>query len=164
MASNFKQSVTAEYFAEAIKRASTDVTTTAIGFQADNVAVTLNGGTVTGAGSAIVVFKGQRGTVSATDPGFFALPGYGSVTQPVYTTGVAVVITELGATGDLFPCGYKTFNAIMADLARRGLKIEHWATANATAPNAVIDFDTMANSTLQASYEPNANWAISDRV
>jgi hypothetical protein len=165
MANNFKQQVTAEYFAEAIKRSSGGVVTTAtIAFQADNVAVTLNGGLATGSGSAIVVFKGQRGTVTSTDPGFNALPGFGSVAQPVYTTGVACVITELGATGDLFPCGYATFNAIMADLGRRGMKIEHWATANATAPNTVTDYDAMTGATLQATFEPNAFWTLSGRV
>jgi hypothetical protein len=168
MAINFKQQVTAEYFAEAIKRSSAGVVTvTAISFQGDNVAVTLNSGNATNVGSAVVVFKGQRGSVSSTDPGFYALPGYGTVTQPVYTTGVACVITELGATGDLFPCGYATFNSIMADLGRRGMKIEHWAVPNTNGPSIITDFDAMtggAGATLQASFEPNASWALSDRV
>jgi hypothetical protein len=179
MAINFKQQVTAEYFAEAIKREAITgagaavVTTATVAFQGDAVVVTLNGGDASSAGSAVIGFVGQRGAVTTTDPGFYALPGYGTVTQPIYTTGVAVVVTEQGAAGDFpFTVGYPTFNAIMADLARRGLKIEHFVTANATAPSTV-DFATytitngvsaLTGATKQANFEPNPAWALSDRV
>lgn len=179
MAINFKQQVTAEYFAEAIKKSAVTlgtnapiITSAVITYADPAVVVTFNAGDATSAGSAVVAFYGQRAPVTTTDPGFMALPGFGSVQQPIYTTGVAVVLTELGAGGDLIPCGYPTLNAIFADLARRGLRIEHFATANATAPNTIdmstfgitSGVPTLTGATRQATFEPNASWALSDRV
>jgi len=80
MAINFKQSVTAEYFAEAIKREAITaagaavVTTAVLSFQGDAAVVTLNAGDASSAGSAVVAFFGQRGAVTSTDPGFLFFP------------------------------------------------------------------------------------------
>jgi hypothetical protein len=172
MATNFKQQTTAEYFAEAIKREAVDgngaavVTKAVVGSSGDFVTVTLNNGDASTVGSAVVAFGNQRGY---DDSGFKALPGFGSVAQPIYTSGVALVVTEEGAAGDFpFTVGYATFNAIFADLARRGLKIEHWTIANASLPSSV-DFSTytgalLTNCTKKGSFEPSPGWTISDRV
>ena len=47
--------------------------------------------TLTRGGGATIQLQDQRGE---TTGGWFALPGYGTVGSPVYTTGVAKVITE----------------------------------------------------------------------
>jgi hypothetical protein len=173
MASNYKQQAMAEFFAADIKRRTSVVTTAAVTVSVsgtvasptagDNVVVTLNAGDATSAGSGVVVFRGQRGVTSATDPGFSDLPGFsGSGKQPIYTTGVATYITELPATGQENPAA-AALPFVLADLSRRGLKVEWYTCGNGTAPNS-INIDTLATCTLQGIYEPNVDWSISGRV
>ncbi len=160
MAINHKQLVTAEYVAESLDflTSLTIVTDSSGSVNAD--AVLINVGAVaatTNVGAQIGVFD-QRG---ATDAGWDALPGFGTVTQPVYTGMVFKIAYELaGAPKTYYMAMGEMFN-IIAELVKRGAAVELWQIANGNAPTIA---NIAANGTLQATFHPNLYWQLSDRA
>jgi hypothetical protein len=98
----------------------------------------------------------QRGGVTGD---WQALPGFGSVSQTVYTGTVFQIAYEKAAAGT-WPISTSIttddLTKIIGDLTRRGGRVDLYSTtANGSAP---------AWNTLQGQFDPNLYWPLQGRV
>ena len=145
---NYKAEATAQ---QAASELSARVSLTAtVDLSGTDPVVTLGNPAAAG-GGFLIKFLDQRGGV---DAGWDALPGFGTVTQPVYTGSVIQIAFELGAAGEIVGTFDKLL-PITGDLCRRGARVEWYSVANG-AP--------VAFTTFQGSFDPNMYYPLQGRV
>lgn len=145
---NYKAEATAQQIADELAvRLST---TASVDLSGTDPVVTITSAAAGGGGFLVKVLDQRAGV----DAGFKALPGFGSVTQPVYTGTVFQIAFELGAGSEIVA----TFDKLLpltGDLCRRGARVEWYSVANA-AP--------LAFTTAQGVFDPNMYYPLSGRV
>lgn len=153
---NYKLTASAEYIKEAIDR----LTSLAVTLDQSGADPVITVGAVAAPGNVgfQVGLYDQRG---GEDVGFDALPGFGSVQQPVYTGTVAKITYELGAAPKAYFVELWEIAQVAEDLARRGATVEIWQIANGNAPTLA---NIAANGTLKSTFNANAYWPLSGRV
>jgi hypothetical protein len=158
---NFKQSATAESAAEVL---ALRTGLTAVVDQSESAfaapLISVGNCTTTNAGVQIAV-QAQRGTVTSTEPGWKALPGFGSVDQPVYTGTVFKLTYELGAAPLSYYVAPALIMQVVGELVRRGGTVELWQIANGNAPTAA---NIAAQGTLVGTFNSNLYYPIQGRV
>lgn len=153
---NYKLTAAAEYIAEALDR----LTTLTVTLDQSGTEPVINVGVVaatTNIGAQVGIYD-QRG---GTDAGWDALPGFGTVTQPVYTGTVVKIAYELAGAPKTYYMAMEEIFKITAVMVNRGARVELWQIANGNAPQLA---QIAANGTLVAAFEPNPYNPLQGRV
>lgn len=154
--SNYKAQVTATVLGEALDRKTTlavavDVSGTDPVITVGAVAATTN------VGYQIGIYDQRGGSAD----GWKALPGFGSVDQPVYTGTVVKIAYERGAAPKAYFVELFEIFSIAALAAQRGATVELWEIANGNAPTLA---NIAAQGTLKTTFNANEFWPVSGRV
>lgn len=152
---NYKAEATAQYTAESLALrtglpAVVDLSGADPIIKLGAVAATTNVG-------VSIRIKDQRAGDAA---GWKALPGFGSVDQPVYTGTTFQIYYEIGAGGaGSFFFGFANLLQTVGDLVRRGARVELYSITNGNP--AIVDG---VGAALVSAFEGNLYWPLQGRV
>lgn len=151
---NYRNTAAAEFVTEVLKR----YTSLAVALDQSGSDPVIKVGVVaatTNIGYQINILDQRAGV----DVGWDALPGFGSVTQPVYTGTVVQIVYELGAAPKAYFVEAAELFKIAAILAARGMSVQLWEQPNGTAAGAAIG----ASTVLKTTFNVNDFWPLSGR-
>jgi hypothetical protein len=152
---NYKAEATAQQIAADIANRISPTLTAVVDLSGTDPVINFGNVAVAGGRAFIVKVLDQRGGV---DAGWKALPGFGNVTQPVYTGTVVQIAYERALSGN-WPISTSILPddlvKIVGDLTRRGARVELWSSANTVAPAFTLQTGT---------FDPNLYYPVQGRV
>lgn len=152
---NYNNTAAAEFISELIDR----YTTLAVALDQSGTDPVISVGAVaatTNIGFQVGIYDQRAGV----DAGWDALPGFGTVTQPVYTGTVVKVIYELGAAPKAYYVEMQEIFKVASILARRGATVQLWELPNGNAPK----LSNIGSASLKCEFNGNDFWPLSGRV